>query len=592
MSVRPLRWLAAALVAASALCLQAAPASAHAVLLRTEPSPQTTVADRPTAVRLVFSEPVEAVFGAVRLFDVDGERVATGEARHPGGTRTELAVPLPEIDDGTYTVTWRVVSDDGHPVRGGFVFYVGSPSAISSVAIAGEGSAGALVGWGGGAARFGWYLALAALVGAVVVRRWVWTPAAAAAGVPEVARAFRRRTARLLPVAWAVLAGTGAAGLVFQGAKVAGLSLADAVSPDVLGEVVGTSFGRLWVVEMALTAALAVPVVMLARRRVPPVLSPSAWMGVGAAISAALVVTGALGGHARTDPNPALAVASVAVHLAAVSVWVGGLLVLVALGLPAILRLPPAQRPVLLRQVLRRFSPLAVGGVAVVVVTGVLNSVLEFSAFSDLWRLAYGRAVLVKVVALGVALALAARHLLVLPRRLQAAPAGEGDAPPVRSFRTSSVAELAVLGVALALAAGLVDLVPGRTIALAAKGPVNQEHRVRAPAQGAAQAQDYTVQLFIDPTQAGQNDVHVTFVDSSGLSASDIANTEVQLAAGDADLQPVRMRLLSPGHFVGEVDLAQPGPYRLAVRSPAPTGELATTFTFRMSDELFKEKTP
>jgi copper transport protein len=555
------------------------------VLLRTEPSPQTTVAHSPTAVRLVFSEPVEAVFGAVRLFDVDGTRVRTGEARHPEGTRSELSVPLPEVADGTYTVTWRVVSDDGHPVRGGFVFYVGSPSAISSVAIAGEESAGALVGWGGGAARFGWYLALAALVGAVVVRRWVWTPAAAAAGMPEAATSFRRGTARLLPGAWAVLAVTGAAGLLFQGAKVSGLSLADALSFDVLGEVVGTSFGRLWLVEMALTAVLAVPVAMLARRRMPPVLSPSAWMAAGAAIVAALVVTGALGGHARTDPNPALAAASVAVHLAAVSVWAGGLLVLVAMGLPAIHRLPSAQRPELLRQVLRRFSPLAVGGVAVVVVTGVLNSVLELSAFSDLWRLAYGRTVLAKVAALAVALALAARHLLVLPRRLQVAPVGEAEASPVRSFRTSSVAELAVLGVALALAAGLVDLVPGRTIALAAKGPVNQEHRV------GASGQEYTVQLFIDPTQAGQNDVHVTFVDSSGLSASDIANTNVGLAAGEADPQPVRMRLLSPGHFVGEVDLPQPGPYRLAVRSPAPSGEIATTFTFRMSDELFKEKT-
>lgn len=583
MSVRPLRWLAAAVVAASSLWLQAAPASAHAVLLRTDPSPQTTVAERPAAVRLVFSEPVEAVFGAIRLFDVDGERVATGEARHPGGTRSELSVPMPEIADGTYTVTWRVVSDDGHPVRGGFVFYVGSPSAISSVAIAEEESAGALVGWGGGAARFGWYLALAALVGAVVVRRWVWTPATVAAGTPDVARAFRRRTGRLLPLAWSVLAVTGAAGLVFQGAKVSGLSLVDALSFDVLGEVVGTSFGRLWVVEMALTAALAVPVVLLARRRMPPVLSPPAWMAVGALLAAALVVTGALGGHARTDPNPALAAASVAAHLAAVSVWVGGLLVLVALGLPAILGLPTDQRPVLLRQVLRRFSPLAVGGVAVVVATGVLNSVLEFAAFSDLWRLSYGRTVLAKVVALAVALGLAARHLLVLPRRLAA---GGNDGSPVRSFRSSSAAELAVLGVAVALAAGLVDLVPGRTIALAAKGPVNQEHRVSVPGQ------EYTVQLFIDPTQAGQNDLHVTFVDSSGLSAADIANTDVELAVGEGDPQPVRMRLLSPGHFVGEADLPQPGPYRLAVRSPAPAGELATTFDFRMSEELFEEKTP
>ena len=580
MSVR--RLAATAVVAVFALGLPAEPASAHAVLLRTDPSPQTTVTGKPGALRLVFSEPVEAVFGAVRLFDVDGERVVTGEARHPAGTRTELTVPLPDLADGTYTVTWRVVSDDGHPVRGGFVFYVGSPSAISSVAIAGEGSAGALVSWGAGAARLGWYAALALLVGAVVVRRWVWTPAAAASGLPEVARAFRRKVGRLLPVAWVVLAATGAAGLLFQAGRVSGLSLADALSADVLAEVLGTSFGRLWLVEMVLTVALVVPVALLARRRMPPLLSPSAWMGVGAALVAGLVVTGALGGHARTDPNPVWAVASVTVHLAAVSVWVGGLLVLVVVGLPSMGEAAAGRRPALLRQVLRRFSRLAVGAVALVVATGVLNSILEFGSVSDLWRLAYGRTVLAKVVALCVALTLATRHLLVLPRRLANEPAAEDEPAPVRSFRRSSVAELAGLGAALALAAGLVDLVPGRTIALAAKGPVNEERRV----------QDYTVQLFIDPTQAGRNDVHVTFVDGKGLAAAEIVNTEVELAAGEGGPEPVRMRVLSPGHFVGEVELARPGPYRLAVRSPGGGGEVATTFTFRLSDSLFKEKTP
>lgn len=485
---------------------------------------------------------------------------------------------MPKIGSGTSSVTWRVVSDDGHPVRGGFVFYVGAPSAISSAAIAEEGSSGALVGWGKGAVRLGWYLALALLVGGVVVRRWVVTPAARVTGEPEVGRDFRRRFGLVLPGAWLVLALTGAASLVFQAATVSGLPMLDALEPAVLGEVLGTSFGRLWIVQMILTAALGVPVVVLARRQVPPWLSPGAWTVMGAVVVAGLVVTGALGGRARTDPNPVWAISSVAVHLVAVSIWAGGLLALVVMGAPAIRAASPAARPALLRQVLRRFSPLAIGAVAVVIATGVLNSVFELSSASDLWRLAYGRTVLARVLALGVALALAARHLLVLPRRL------EGEESPraaaVGSFRRSSTAEIAVLVVALALAAGLVDLVPGRTAALAAKGPVNQERRIES----------YTVQLFIDPTQAGENDVHVTFVDPSGLAAADIANTEVEMGAGQAPLAPVRMRLLSPGHFVGDIALDQPGPYRLAVRSPGPSGPLATTFSFRISESLFKDK--
>jgi methionine-rich copper-binding protein CopC len=41
-----------------------APASAHAILLRTDPSPETTVTHPPPQVRLEFSESVEVAFGA------------------------------------------------------------------------------------------------------------------------------------------------------------------------------------------------------------------------------------------------------------------------------------------------------------------------------------------------------------------------------------------------------------------------------------------------------------------------------------------------------------------------------------------------
>lgn len=577
----PFRRLAAAAGAVVVLvCSQATPASAHAVLLRTDPSPQTTVAVQPAALRLVFSEPVEPVFGAVRLFNAGGERIRTGEAQHPETTRREVLVPVPTIGRGTYTVTWRVVSDDGHAVRGGFAFHVGAPSTVPAAAVTAEGSAGALVGWGGGAARLAWYLALAMVVGSVVVRRWVWTPAANACGLPEVARDFRRRFSHLLPGAWLLLAASGAASLLFQAAEVGGLSLLDALDPSVLGEAVGTSFGRLWAAEMAVTALLLAPVVLLARRRMPPWLSPGAWTALGAGGVLGLIVLGALGGHARTDPNPVWAVASVAVHLAAVSAWVGGLLVLVVGGAPAALTAPADRRPALLAQVLRRFSPFAIGAVIAVVVTGVVNAVLGFDAVSDLWRVPHGRTVLAKVVALGLALAVAARHLLVIPRRLRSG--NGGDAAPVRSFGRSSKAEMALLGVALALAAGLVDLVPGRSLAEAAKGPVSQERR----------AAGYTVQLFIDPTQAGENDVHVSFVNATGLTAAEVETVEVALVQGRDEPGPLRMQLLSPGHFVGQATFAVPGPYRLDVRSPGPAGPVDATFEFRLTDALFKERTP
>src|SRR5215210_6069807 len=81
-------------------------ASAHPILLRSEPAPQTTVATAPGFVRLHFSERVEAAFGAVAVTDVDGRRVDSGPVQRTDGDR-QLVVAV-TLGTGTYNVSWRV----------------------------------------------------------------------------------------------------------------------------------------------------------------------------------------------------------------------------------------------------------------------------------------------------------------------------------------------------------------------------------------------------------------------------------------------------------------------------------------------------
>jgi copper transport protein len=337
----------------------------------------------------------------------------------------------------------------------------------------------------------------------------------------------------------------------------------------VLSEVLGTTFGRLWKVEMVISLAALVPVVALVRRR--PLLGarPSVWIAVLGLALAGLCAVAALNGHARTLSHPAIEVPSVAVHLLAVGVWVGGLAALVLLGGMAWRRLPETERPGLLRQLVPRFSRVAVLAVAAVLVTGVINAFGDLAAFSDLWRITYGRVVSAKIMLLLLALGLAARHLWVVPRRLaQRATAGR----TTRSFERSAAAELVLLLGAVGLAAALVALVPGRSLALAARGPVNQDKA----------AGGYTVQLFIDPTTVGANQVHITFVNAQGLAAPEVSRATVTLARAGAPARPVDMRLISPGHFVGDTTLPAPGRYRLTVTSVSGTSNASTTFSFNL----------
>lgn len=565
----PLRALAGAALVLGFVASWAGAAAAHAVLLRTEPSPQTTVETAPEVVRLRFSEPVEVAFGAVRVFDVDGRRVDEGRIETASGRR-ELVVPA-RLPGGTYTVTWRVLSTDGHRISGGFQFYVGAPSTISAVAVEGDAGTGPAITWGYGAVRFTWYSALLAVIGLVVVRRFVWTPAVQTAGLAgsDAAARFRRRFNKLLPWAWAVLLGAWVLRLVFQAASISGLGLAGSARPAVLAEMLGTGFGRSWLAGLGFTLLAALPVFGLTRRGGLFGAPPQTWLSILAACAVGLTLAAANTGHARTEGNPALGVPSAAVHLLAVSTWVGGLAALVVLGASAWSAVPADDRDRLVRHVVSRFSRLALVAVAVLVATGTVNSFLDLAGVSDLWDTTYGRVLSAKILLLGVALAFGAWHLRILPRRLSGS--GGPGARASRAFRRSSTLELVVLATVVAFASALVALVPGRSLALLARGPVNQEQR----------AGQYSVQLFLDPSAPGANEIHITFIDPAGLGASEVAAVTATLSGPADAAAPLPMKLISPGHFVANHDLAA-GLYRLTVETAAPSPALSTTFRFRL----------
>ncbi|OFE18878.1 copper resistance protein CopC [Humibacillus sp. DSM 29435] len=106
-------------------------ASAHDVLQKTTPADGTTLAGMPSTVSLQFSEPPLAIGTQVIVKGPTGD-VATGKPTIEGSTLVQAVSPTAPA--GSYTVTYRVTSDDGHPVTGTFSFEAsagadGSPAA-------------------------------------------------------------------------------------------------------------------------------------------------------------------------------------------------------------------------------------------------------------------------------------------------------------------------------------------------------------------------------------------------------------------------------------------------------------------------------
>ena len=575
--------------------LLAAPATvhAHAVLVDSSPERGTAVTRSPERVVFRFNEPVETAFGSVRVFDAGGDRVDTGGAEHPGGDGEAVSVGLrPDLPDGSYTATYRVVSADSHPISGGFVFSVGEGAAAPAAAVAGlvdDGDAGAGTDVAFGAAKAMSYATIALALGGVLFVLAVWLPALRArAGATEAwRRASESFAERLRVIAWMTV-GAGvtasAAGIVLQGATAAGTSPFEALTPNVISDVLSTRFGTVWGLRLVTWLVLGGLLALAGARAVLPVMRRASLGATGLAVSSAtrpwpavalvlplgfLGLSPALAGHAGASDPGALLIPANTIHVLGMSVWIGGLALLL-LALPAATaRLDPPDRTRLLAACLYRFSPLALGAVIVLLATGTLQSVLHLSALSDLTDTAFGRAVLVKAGLIGLLIGLGAvNRRRTLPRMRRIAADGGSPGHEGRFLRSTLRTEVALLAVVLAVTAALTSYPPPDSLA---QGPFTTTTDL-----GAAR-----LELTVEPARVGANEIHLYLTDPrSGDQYDRLRDVKLALRLREDQIGPLEPRVdkAGPGHWVARrAQVAPAGDWDLTVSGRVSEFEEART---------------
>ena len=139
--------LAGVLMVAFAVVLGAAGgASAHDELSSSTPEPGATLETVPEAIELAFTNVPATIGSEIQVLDETGEDWAEGDVSITDAVATQaLREGAPA---GTYTVNWRVVSSDSHPIEGTFEFTASDGSAVSETPDA-SGTPEASVGTGG-----------------------------------------------------------------------------------------------------------------------------------------------------------------------------------------------------------------------------------------------------------------------------------------------------------------------------------------------------------------------------------------------------------------------------------------------------------
>jgi len=602
---RPLTRLLALLALVGAIVAGTAlPASAHATLLSTEPTAGGTYAASPSAITLRFSESVEVSLGGVKVFGAkDRKQVVTGKSEHPNGDGSFVTVDLPDLGDGTYVVTWRVISADSHPVEGAFTFQVGNRATVKNA----QGIATTLLETSKGSRTVGvvygieravLYAALALLVGGLAFVAFLWP-----------AGRGNRRAAWLVLGGWLGSLVATVAGIMLEGVYGAGYSLSKVFDPTVFGDVIDTRFGHVSLVRLGLLlCALPLLWVVFGRPGSARRPLPKWWIVPTTLVAVGLCATPGLAGHASTGIQTGAAIPADALHVLAMCLWLGGLLMLVAAVLP--------RRDTLeMREVLPRWSSVALGCVVVLVVTGVYQAWRIEGSIGALKDTDSGRLLLVKVGVFAVLVVVAAFARDVVNRRYREYPDddpmpeeaavpvavgvfasdmgpdpdarraatalidpdepdedGRTEAGEQRHLRRTVLVEVLLMVLVLGITAALVNAAPGRAVST-------------QPVFLTLKTDEMWFDVTIAPGNAGPNDVHVTGLPTGG-GLTQIKNITVQLTQPGRDLPPfdVPMQQLGTNHYYAPLfDIPYPGTWQMTIRAQLnATDEIVATGRFSL----------
>ena len=524
----------------------AQPALAHAEFLRANPEPNAVLAAAPAQVEIYFSEAIEQTFSRISVYDVSGAAVDGGDGRVDPVDPTRLTVSLRSLPQGVYTVSWQALSAvDGHVTLGVFAFAVGQAAADSIPATLPEASLAPPHIYTDTVLRWIVFLSIAVLFGGVLFVSLVWDPALRSVGLASASR-----WDDLTHFALVALFVGNALALLGQAGKLADVDLVWPWHPAVGQMLVETRFGVVWLVRTGLALALA-GVVRAGPSRGTTLLRLS--------LGAGLLTTISLLSHAAADPAPAVSVLVDAIHFAAASAWVGGL-VHFALGLTSLGDLSAKDRTGLTSILLPRFSALALSSVAVLIVTGVVAGLARVGSWSALFGTPYGRTLVVKLAIAAPMIALGANNLLrVTPRMRRGASTG-GDSTLVQTFRRYVRAE-AYLGAGLFLSvAVLTALPPARTLS------------PEAAVVERARADDLALTLEVSPGRVGVNTFALRLT-SGGQPVESAREVSLRFDPLDGRLPPSELALdkLADGEYSAQgANLSLPAAWRVraAVRRP------------------------
>jgi len=522
---RPLPWIVVLVLLLGAGIPRA---EAHAVLMSANPAANQQLAESPKELELQFNENVGPVF--FRVLDGAGKEVgAPGDIRLDGNG---MFLPLGDtLTDGTYVISYRVISADTHPVGGSFAFAIGGPVAAGASHVAASTSSAWVLPTV--LNRVLLYSSVLIAVGSALLLLLLEWPGTSGGRV--------RRQGRLFAIVAAV---SFVLAIAFGGADILAAGAGALFTPATWVAGVKSTLG--------VSALIGIAGALLAVRAFRRGDSHGLLWTSAALLVASFLVTG----HAATAAPVWLAATSVGLHLAGAGFWFAAFAPLSAASRS--LDAPEAGR------LMDRFSSRAMRLIGALLVSGVILTWIQVRTPANLLTTDYGRRLTWKLAFVAALLVFAAFNKWRLTPKLL-----RGEANAGRSMARSIRIETLLMVLIVAIAASLTLPTPPRALADQAKAGAAQAMTGAATDgfKGTWTAQGYAVDVEVTPARTGENMIMVRFRDAAGAPVT-MTSATLDLSLPAASLEGISSngQAMPPDMFHFMVsEMIIPGEWRIRV---------------------------
>ncbi|MBG9596505.1 copper resistance CopC/CopD family protein [Bacillus mycoides] len=487
--------------------------SAHAYVVKSNPTENETLKKAPSIVKIEFDEDIQvSSFNTLFVRDTSGQRVDLKDAHIDTKNKKLLEAGLKEnLKNGLYSIQWKAISADGHPIQGVIPFRIGLAEAGTDDIKVEE-------------------MGYVPQIDMIMERGILYTSFSLFIGVLLFNLILYKGSAsqvqsRSKKIIWISLFGIFISllfNLPLQAKINADVSWLEAFDPLLLKETLQLSvFGYVWITQMALISTLMIVTYFAVKSE--RLSSFKVW-SIPIVLFIGLLVMKAFNSHAYGLKFKEIAVVMDFLHLFAASLWMGGLSSIVLL-----LR-KEDDKWTMYWDAIKRFSPWATGAVIVILLTGLFNSTFFIPTIHSLFDTKYGLALLAKIllfVCMGI---LGIIHYVKGRMRAQ------------QRLGATVKVEFIIGIIVFVIVASMTNV---QTPPMPPTGPFTESKQLD---------NGYELTLHVSPNKVGQNTFHITLKDENGQPVTDMEQIVLTTQSLDMNMGKgsFKVSAVSPGEYEAE----------------------------------------